>query len=190
MGNEDLIPWEPQYPYKPVNKRKRKYMEYRVMGHSKLDSLELAGVSERTYFHWKQHDKDFAYWCSLGLEKLRVEKRDDLIGVQFIKISQLVMEKDLETVKDLLGIPTEHLSAEQSRMLARLRQIYSNPSNLKMIQEFVEGRSNTENSLFKVLEVMAEKKQIKAVEGEFREIGEASDEVPHLPPTNAPVEEG
>ncbi len=169
MEDTALIPWEPQFPYIPTNQNKRRVLSYLVLGHSLVEALDLAGIKERAFYMWKSRDKDFAYWVSLGLEQLRREKRDDIVGANHLRIAHMIQEDIMLQVTTIMKIPVEDRTKEQNKYMKGVVSVFGSATQMKAIREFVESGTLEKAEVVNVFDKLAEaRKQI--VEGEFREV--------------------
>ena len=166
-----LIPWEPQYPYLPTNQNKRRVLSYLVLGHSLVEALDLAGIKERAFYMWKSRDKDFAYWASLGLEQLRREKRDDIVGANHLRIAHMIQEDTMLQVATIMKIPVELRSREQNKYMRGVISVFGSATQMKAIRDFVENGELEDTKPVSIFDKLAAARD-KIVEGEFKEIAE------------------
>lgn len=176
VADNDLIPWEPQYPYVPTNQNKRRVLSYLVLGHSLVEALDLAGIKERAFYLWKSRDKDFAYWASLGLEQLRREKRDDIVGANHLRIAHMVQQDTMLQVAHIMKIPQNLRTREQNKYMRDVMATYGSATQMKAIREFVENGQLEEASKVSVFEKLAAARK-DIVDGEFKEVADGVSEV-------------
>jgi len=172
--SDELIPWEPQYPYEPSNKNKKAMVEYLAMGHGIQEALTLVGITERSFHYWCKFDKDFRYWTGPGLATLKKDKRYDLIAANHLKIAHAIQNDDMNTLEEILKIDYKKRKKSEISILNKLREVYASPTQLKAVKEFANTGNEPEGGLLKLFKKI---EKIEVVEGQYKEI---DDEVPHL----------
>ena len=127
----EIIPWAPAYPYIPSNPRKQLFINYRIAGHTEREAMLLVGVKERALYKWKQLDKDFAYWNSDGIEQLRKESREKLVGDLFAINAHMVEQIDQVFLRRISAKINKGvvLTQEEQKQLDKLRNLYAMPTH-------------------------------------------------------------
>jgi len=185
---DDIVAWVPMNPYIPNNPRKQAYINFRIAGHDTRESQSLTGISERTYYLWKQIDRDFDYWNETGVEELRKSNRDKLVGDSFIINANLVQQMDrvFLTKIHLKKNQGKELTTEERTTLDKLRTIYASPTQQKAVKELVETGKPKGVSIMEYVfrsNMFSKPVVTESIEGEYREI---SDDVPPVQATISP----
>lgn len=176
------FPWYPQYPYNPTHKKKKLFMEYRSLGHTLQEALDLADIAERTYYLWKTRDRDFNYWSEPEhLEQLRREKRDDIVCAGYFKLAHLLQEDALNWFLEIKKKPYNERTAADIRVYEKFLNTYASPTQLKAIRDFGEHGENGQRDIIEVFKKL-EDSRMKVIDGEYTEVG---DDVSNVSTTNA-----
>ena len=182
QGMDSIVAWVPMNPYIPNNPRKQAYINFRIAGHDTREALSLTGISERTYYLWNQTDRDFDYWNTVGLDELRKNQREKLVGDSFIINANLVQQLDrvFLTKIHLKKNKGQQFTPEERTTLDKLRTIYASPTQQKAVKELVETGKQKGVSILEYAIRLSKPKPFKVIEGEFTEV---SDDVPPVQTT-------
>jgi len=159
MESENIT--EAMVPYFPDDKKKSKYLSFRVTGFTIRESLNLAGVTEASLRRWRRIDPEFAQFDSGGISELKKKFSTEYINLQFTRNMHLVLQKDFAVLVKSIKHPDTMDDREQAYLL-KLRGFYT-PQQLAQIQQVIGEISNQENFTDIVLRISREREELSIV---------------------------
>ena len=74
--------------------KKRLYLSYRLCGFGRDEAIDLAGISRRTLYHWRQKDPEFDAVEKKTLPELRKMFTREFVFWQHMRLQRQIMELD------------------------------------------------------------------------------------------------
>lgn len=104
--------------------RKMSYLSFRACGFMVKESCDLAGISLRTLFHWRNSDPEFLAFETTRLRELQDRMADDVIRFEFLRNMRLVLKKDFRILWKGLYAPNQ-MSKQEWAYLMKIRSHYT-----------------------------------------------------------------
>lgn len=98
--------------------KKRLFLSYRLCGVGRDEAMDLAGISRRTLYHWRQKDPDFDSIERKTLPELKKTFTQEIIYWEYIRNLKMVLELDSRLLDKALDRPGELTRREWGRLRA------------------------------------------------------------------------
>lgn len=112
-------------------------LSYCLCGFSRDESIDLAGISRRTLYHWRQKDHRFEEIELKSLPELRKTFTKEIVFWEYMRNLRLTMALDEKLLQKAFVEP-EGLSRREWAQLKSIRSGYSN-KQLHVVSRPIEG---------------------------------------------------
>jgi len=106
--------------------KKRLYLSYRLCGFSRDEAMDMAEISRRTLYHWRQKDADFDTIERKSLPELKHTFTRELLFWLQVRNLRLLMQVDSKLLDKAVTEP-EKLSRREMGQIKAMRSTYSTP---------------------------------------------------------------
>ena len=104
--------------------KKRLYLSYRLCGFGRDEAMELAEISRRTLYHWRQKDPEFDRIERKTLPELRKTFTQEIVFWEYMRNLRMMMAVDEKLLEKAVLTP-EDLTRLDWAQLKSMRKMYS-----------------------------------------------------------------
>ena len=103
--------------------KKRLFLSYRLCGFGRDEAMDLAGISRRTLYHWRQRDHDFDAIGRKTLPELKKTFTQEIVYWEYVRNLRMVLELDSRLLDKALD-RSEGLTRREWGQLRAIRTRY------------------------------------------------------------------